>query len=611
MNFLRSAVLYVPLFFTLIGLTQLKIAVSHAQTSPMLTIPEIQGAGHISPFNGSFVGTSGIVTATTSSGFYLQDPTGDANDATSDGIFVYTDSSPSVSPGDSISLTGNVLEYRPSNRDRYLTITEITSPTISVLSSGNPLPTATQIGPGGRSQPKSIIEDDNFTNFNPTTDGIDYYESLEGMLVAMPTATAVSTTNRFGEFWAIPGQGASRTATGINQLGGITISPGDFNPERIQIDDNLISGASPFVQRGEPISDVVGILDYGFGTYELNVTQPVAHSTMGNLRDTSSIQGTDKRLTVASYNVLNLDPFDGASKFDSLSSDIVDALNSPDIIGLQEIQDSDGPGIDNRLDADLTYGALIASIVNAGGPTYEFAEVPPPFANIDGGEPTGNIRVGYLYNPNRVELVSGSLIRHGDGESEFNNSRKPLEITFNFNGEEITLINNHFASKGGSSGLYENIQPFINGNESAREAQAAFVADIVEQILQADPNANIVVLGDLNDFEFSTPLAELTGGVDPNLFNLYDLLAPEERYSYIFEGNSQALDHILVTDGLLADAEFDPVHINSGLYGASDHDPLLASFLFPVPEPASIAQLLTLLLVSQVVRKRNRTKQKN
>ena len=259
-----------------------------------------------------------------------------------------------------------------------------------------------------------------------------------------------------------------------------------------------------------------------------------------------------------------------------------------------------------RLDADDTYAVLIAAIESAGGPTYEFAEVPPPTGNIDGGEPTGNIRPGYLYNPNRVELVAGSLVRHGDGVPAFNNSRKPLQITFEFNGQEVTLINNHFRAKGGSSGLYENIQPPINGGEGQREDQAAFVADLVDQILANDPDAKVVVLGDLNDFYFFSPLEELTGGPSPSLSDLYQFLPLEERYSSEFRGNSQTLDYILVTDALLSGALFDPVNVNSGLYNSfdvSDHDPVLASFLIPVPEPGSLALCLGVLVAMTLIRR--------
>ena len=560
-----------------------------AQTS--LTIPEIQGAGHFSPFIGANVQTTGIVTALASNGFYMQDPRGDGNLDTSDGILVFTGSSPSVAVGDQLSVTGDVLEFQPGSAG--LTITEIVSQSIGVLSSGNPLP-VTILGPGGRVQPTEVIEDDAFGDYQPASDGIDFYESLEGMYVSIPSATAVSNTNQFGEYYVVPGEGSNIVATGMNSRGGITISPGDFNPERIQIDDTLLGSSSPNVHVGEPVRSIQGVIGYNFSAYELNVTQNVSTPRFSPVVETSTLTAGPNRVTVASYNVLNLDPTDPQGKFDSIASQIVNNLNSPDIIGLQEIQDSDGPGIDDRLDADVTFSQLIQSITSSGGPTYAYAEVPPESANIDGGQPTGNIRVGYLYNPSRVSLVANSLIRHGENEPAFFNSRKPLEATFEFNGELITLINNHFRSKGGSDPLYGIRQPPLNGGEFTRVAQAQFVAGLVEQILAGDPNANVVVLGDLNEFQFLPALEELTGGSDPLLHNLYDLLAEEEQYSFIFEGNSQALDHILATESLLSGAQFDAVHTNSGIgdiglsYTISDHDPLLASFVIGIPEPSTV-----------------------
>ncbi|MEM9351979.1 MAG: endonuclease/exonuclease/phosphatase family protein [Planctomycetota bacterium] len=562
------------------------ISAGRAGAQTILSIPQIQGADHVSPFDGATVSTSGIVTAVGGDGFYLQDPLGDGDDATSDGIFVFTDSSPAVAVGDRLSVTAGVSEFVRGSRPNDLPLTELVSPSFTVLSSGNALPAPVVIGSGGRAQPTSVFDNDGFTSFDPTTDGIDFYESLEGMRVEVRSAAAVSTTNGFGEIWAVPDGGAG--ATGFNARGGITISAGDFNPERVQIDDNLLPQDSPSTQMGDLLGDVVGVMNYAFGDYEINATTPLARTPGGVAPEQSSLQGAANRLTVASYNVLNLDPFDSSAKFDALGSQIANNLNAPDIVALQEIQDSDGPGGNFRLDADATYAGLIDSIRDAGGPTYFFAEVPPPTGNIDGGEPTGNIRVGYLYNPDRVSLVGGSLIRHGDGVGEFNNSRKPLEATFEFNGEEVTLINNHFRAKGGSTGLFEVIQPPINGGESTREEQAEFVADLVDQIVAADPDARVIVLGDLNDFGFSTPLAELTGQPDSVLSNLEELLDPTDRFTFVFDGNSQSLDHMLVTDSLLAGADFETVNLNAGLLGSpSDHDPLLASFVVGVPEPGT------------------------
>ncbi len=578
----------------LINCTPVKIIT--AQT--IVAIPDIQGAGHISPYDSLAVETTGVVTVIASNGFYLQDPVGDGNDATSDAVFVKTDPA-AVAVGDSIRLTAKVVEFQPTN-SRNLTVTELVSANISTISRGNTLPAPIVIGIGGRPQPTSIIEDDNFGSFDPATDGIDYYESMEGMLLKLPAVQAVAKpNNQSGKIWAVPNGGAA--ATGMNAEGGITTSPGDFNPEMVQLVDKLLGEPLPDAQKGDGLGDAIGVMGYDSGFYELNVIQPLVHTPNDLTPPRSSLRGTLNRLTVASYNVRNLDPFDDAAKYSALGSQIVNNLNSPDILGLQEIQDSDGPGGDVRLDADETYTALIAAISAAGGPTYEFAEIPPPIGNIDGGQRTGNIRVGYLYNPERVDLVSGSLIRHGDGESAFANSRKPLEATFEFNGQQVTIINNHFRSKGGSSGLYENIQPPTNGGVEQREDQAAFVANLVEQKLTIDSDAKIIVLGDLNDFYFFSPLAKLTGGTTPPLKDLYETVPLEERYSSEFRGNSQTLDYILVTDALFNKVMFDPVNLNSGLFNSftiSDHDPVLASLLLPVPEPTTLSLALAAICLA-------------
>ncbi len=119
-------------------------------------------------------------------------------------------------------------------------------------------------------------------------------------------------------------------------------------------------------------------------------------------------------------------------------------------------------------------------------------------------------------------------------------------------------------------------------------AQAQIVRGIVDNAV-ANGNNNVIVLGDLNDFYDSDPLNELVSS--GNLIRLWDFLPVEERYSYIFRGISQALDHILVTPTLYGSVlDFAPQHIDSDYpafpYGndngvvwrASDHDPLVALF---------------------------------
>jgi predicted extracellular nuclease len=207
------------------------------QTAGTIRIHDIQGAAHISPLNGQLVtNVPGIVTAIASNGFYLQDPNPDNDDATSEGIFIFTSSSPTVAVGDSILVSGRVIEFRPGNNADNLTITEISdSPTITVLSSGNTLPAATILGNGGRTIPNQIISNDQVGNnvenpatiFDPAQDGIDFYESLEGMRVQVNNARATSPTNSFGEIWALADNGANATST--TSKGGSLINSSDFN----------------------------------------------------------------------------------------------------------------------------------------------------------------------------------------------------------------------------------------------------------------------------------------------------------------------------------------------------------------------------------------------
>ncbi len=575
---------------------------------PDLTpIYEIQAAAHISPLNGQTVITRGIVTAVDSNGFYLQDATGDGNDATSDGIFVFTSSRPTVSIGDEIEAEGQVSEFIPGGASTgNLSTTQLFRPTIEVLSSGNDLPAAVILGEGGRIPPNQIIDNDNFAVFDPEEDGIDFFESLEGMRVTIQDALAVSGTNRFGEIYTVVDNGAS--ATGLSDRGTINISPDDFNPERVQIqfDAGILPGFNVSVDTGAQLGDVTGVVGYNFGNFEVNVTEEFTPIAASDLQpEVSSITGADDRLTVASYNVLNLDPNDGDGdtdiangRFEAIAQQIVNNLNTPDIIGLQEVQDNNGSVSSSVVAADETLQLLIDEIEAISGIRYELIDNPFIGNNTSGGQPGGNIRAAFLYNPQRVDFVEGSLqtvVDPADQQTNPNNpffdTRLPLSGQFLFNGEAVTVVTNHFSSKGGSSPLFGQNQPSvsdqpgagqedpaINGSLDERQAQADAVNDFVAGILSNDPTANVVVVGDFNEFEFISPLEIL----EQNLTNLTNTLPENERYSFIFDGNSQALDHILASDSLNDSALFDMVHVNTEFADsdqkASDHDPLLASF---------------------------------
>lgn len=561
--------------------------------TPPVRISDIQGASHRSPLVGQTVSNvPGIVTALASNGFYLQDPNPDTNDATSEGIFVFTSSAPTVAVGDSIRVNGTVTEFRPGGASgtNNLTITEITSPTITVLSSGNALPAATILGNGGRTIPTTVIDNDTTgslnagasTTFDPSQDGIDFYESLEGMRVQVNNPLATSPTRSFGtsqEIWVLADNGAN--ATSRTARGGSLITLTDFNPERIQIDDLNNSLVLPTVNVGTQLSSVVGVVNYDFSNYEVLVsTAPTVVTPSPLQKEVTALAPTANQLTVATFNVENLDPSDGTTKFSNLANRIVANLLAPDIITVEEIQDNNGATNDGVVDASTTYQTLINAIVAAGGPAYQYRQI-DPVDDQDGGEPGGNIRQGFLFNPNRVSFVDGSLQRLTDTNltdgDAFASSRKPLVGTFTFNGQQVTVVGNHFNSKGGDQPLFGTNQPPVLSSEAQRSQQATIVANYVQTILASNSAANVIVAGDLNDFEFSNPLTILE---NVGLTSLVETLPANERYTYNFEGNAQVLDHILASGNLRTNLDgYDVVHINSEFADQdSDHDPVVARF---------------------------------
>ncbi|WP_319546352.1 endonuclease/exonuclease/phosphatase family protein [Ruegeria conchae] len=591
----------------------------------IVAIYEIQGAGHVSDFVlaegqtvaefyetlpagtsnvfGDLVSTSGIVTAVDSNGFYLQDPDGDGDDATSDAIFVFTGSSPTVSVGDAVSVGGTVAEFFPGGTGSgNLSSTQLTNVfDLEVQSSGNTLPDAVMIGndPGERAVPNQSIDDDAFASFEPIQDGIDFFESLEGMRVTATDLQAVSGTSRFGEIFAVTDQGSG--ATGLSERGTLNISPDDFNPEKIQIDEDsgIFDFDFPSVNVGDLLGDVTGVVGYSFGNFEILPTEDFTPNiqSAGLEPESTDIPGSANELTIATYNVLNLDPNDddgdqdvADGRFDAIAAQITNNLGSPDIIGLQEVQDNSGSVDDGTVSAAETLAELAAAIVAAGGPAYEVIDNTFIGDGTSGGQPGGNIRTAFLYNPERVTLVEGSVQTiggQGPGEA-FEGARLPLVADFVFNGETVTVVNNHFSSKGGSAPILGTEQDFaarqedvtVNGSLDERQAQSQAVQDFVNGL---GAEANAVVLGDFNEFEFVSPVADLENNT--SLVNLTNDIPEDERYTFEFQGNSQSLDHIMVSEGLYAGALVDIIHVNSEFAAtsarASDHDPMLTSLFLP------------------------------
>jgi uncharacterized repeat protein (TIGR01451 family) len=582
----------------------------------MMAIHHIQAAGHVSPLVGRVVeDVHGIVTALTSRGFYMQDPHPDSDIATSEAIYVYTGGDSMVTVGAEVLVSGKVAEYYPGGYDTgNLSTSELGNVTVVVSSTGNALPAPIVIGTGGRVPPHQVIDDDANSTFDPTMDGIDFYESLEAMLIQVNDAVAVGPTSEHGEIPVVGDSGDN--AAVLTPRRGIVIQPDDFNPERIIIDDAIVRDG-PKVDVGASFTGpITGVLDYSFGSFKLLNTVPLPTTSGGAISETTAPPAT-AQLRVASFNVENLDPKvetmstpgdtdDDTARFIGLANQIVNNLQSPDIIALQEVQDNSGADDDGTVDATTTYISLTTAIQAAGGPAYDFRDIAPQDGQ-DGGQPGGNIRVGFLFRPDRVTFVdrghatatdtvtvttgaSGVELSLSPGRIDpsniaFNASRKSLAGEFIFNGRKIFVIANHLKSKGGDTPLFGRIQPPVLGSAVTRKLQAQVINDFVEGILALDPHANVVVVGDLNDFQFSEPISDVLAA--DVLINLVSTLPITEQYTYIYDGNSQVLDHVLVSDNLFenAYAGFDIVHTNAEFaYSSmrpSDHDPIVATFTLP------------------------------
>ncbi|MGE6754553.1 cell wall-binding repeat-containing protein [Rossellomorea sp. NPDC071047] len=560
-----------------------------------LSIHDIQGDSHASPYENMTVSNvQGIVTAKAgSNAFYMQEETPDDNLATSEGIYVYAKGN-SVKVGDKVNVAGQVKEWR---EDGYadakdLLTTQITASAVTVESSGNTVPAAIMMGVD-RVPPSEVIEDDEMTSFDPETDGLDFYESLEGMLIEIPDATITGPV-KYDELPVVVNTSEDQHRT---RAGGVLISPEDYNPERMLID---VDGMNINAKTGDMLDgSVTGNVSYDYSNFKIRPTGTFPTVVDGKTaQEVTSITPVKEDLTIASYNIENFYAGIEESKVEKIADSIVSNMKTPDIIGLVEVQDNNGPTDDGTTDASASYETIIKAIEEAGGPTYEFTDI-APLDKTDGGQPGGNIRVGFIYNPERVQLtekdagdavtsvgVDENGLTHNPGRIDptneaFDDSRKALAAEFMFNGEKVIVVANHFNSKGGDGALFGADHPVVLGSEVQRLKQAEVLNDFVNDVNKKVEDANVVVLGDLNDFEFSAPINTLEGDV---LTNMMEKLPAEERYTYIYQGNSQVLDHILVTNNLAKTTMVDSININSDFSEedgrASDHDPVLAKIQF-------------------------------
>ncbi len=599
-------------FNPLVQTTQI---LAFALGSGPVDIEAIQGAGHRSPFEGRWVrGVVGLVTGDypeKQAGFWMEAESEDGFAASSRGILVLQpEPATPIVPGHRVRVDGRVLEAaRPGD----LGTTSLHASAVEILAPDQPLPPPVDIGRGGRRPPTEVVDNDGLRVFEPEFDGLDFWESLEGMRVVLTDPPVVEPTNRYGDLTI--DASSSPLATATTPAGGLLLRPGDLNPERLSVDFAAL-GESPAAAVGSVFQGrLQGIVGYRHSTYRLYVQEPLPSlQAAAPPRESTELTAGQGRLTIATFNVLNLSAAGPESRFRALAEALTVSLGGPDIVALQEVQDDTGSVDDGVVTAEATLQRLVEAVADAGGPTYMAYEIDPQ-DNRDGGQPGSNIRPAFLIASERVTLVdrggaAGSLegaawqryvggvgLRAnparlapsspafaGDESRGFSASRKPLVIEVEFAGRRLMVVNNHWSSKGGDDSTFGDRQPPIRHSEDQRSQQARLVADFVEELLELDPTAGIVVLGDLNEHEFRSPLRILTASGLQNL--LWDLPSGD-RYTFNFRGNSQVLDHILVNDSLLerARARLDIVHINSNWEPAgssSDHDPLVVELDFDV-----------------------------
>ena len=534
---------------------------AQAADSPIYAI---QGSGTVSPLLNQTVTTTGVVTKVLNNGFFLQDVAGDGDPTTSDGILIFTGSAPTVTAGQTVRLSGKVVEFNTgssSNLDtKAHTVTELTTITgLSVLGTGS------SVTPVVVSLPEAVNDD---------------LERYEGMLVTLRGPLTVSQNYfqaRYGQLTLSAG-GRMETPTNRFRPGAQAMALAEENARRrIVLDDGLTTqninptpyvGANGLPRAGDTVGDITGVIDYGLATasnagagdYKIHpVATPVIMPTNPRTVQPEAVGGN---VRVASFNVLNYfttftngqtasgQAGQGCSQGSSVTASncrganslvefqrqrakIVEALAAVngDAIGLMEIQNNGDVAAQNLVDA-------LNAKVGAG--TY--AVVPDPA----GGAGTDAIKVAMIYKTTKLSRV-------GAPQTDFDGvfSRPPLAQTFAAaNGERFTLVVNHLKSKGScpSSGLDADAGDGQGCWNDTRVQQTRKLRPFIANLQITSASNDVLVVGDLNAYAKEDPVDELTSNGFVDEIGKFSTLG----YSYVFDGASGRLDHALSTPSLSA-----------------------------------------------------------
>ena len=550
------------------------------------TIPGIQGAGYTSPCLGSVSTIPGCITGIAATGFYMQAPSGDGNPATADGIFVYRGSTwtnPSGwAPGQQVNVSGTIIEF-------YNTTEFQAGNTVNVTGSCT-LPTPVTISP----------------NTTPNSDPMSLYERYEGMRVAMSfNGWVVGPTKRF----------TSRFTAGDPEIAFVDFGSSIPSYSRVFEMDypgyqgiNYITGGLnqdlPDLDFGDGLSgsNITGVLGYQFDKYTLLVDSPPALVTVDNADVTSNEIATDPAVyefDICYFNVENnfdnIDdgqgdwgdwapgwPTSGSAaglalyqaKQAGLASLIVNKLQSCRVIGLEEMEGK-----------QQVYNDLAAAVGAADG-SHTWTGV-----YVESGD-SRDISQGFLYRDDvtlvgGVTPVSGATYTGRVSDSSLDFVRVPATALFRFNNAtpyqvDIYAYAFHFKSKGNSASC---------STPDCTDVRLKEAADMRDLMAYHQTNGQYAVGGgDLNDTIGSTPIAVLDSSTA--VYGLFYDLPAGARYSYIFNGESEVLDHIYLTANLAVQSppanlwghRFSAVHVDADFPTSehiSDHDPLRVRLALP------------------------------
>jgi len=612
----------------------------------LLRIAQIQGITHLSPFLGHAVTTRGVVTAIgipdsadardwskfpgreLPTEIILQDPEGDGDDRSSEALSVFLPGTVAgYRVGQMLEVRGVVHEIRSGGGFSGTSLRMVES--VNVLAENQALPEPVLIGTGGRllasKLPSSFAGNLNARSQLNINEGIDFWESLEGMRVTLKSPRVTGTRGGLKDFNAVK-QGrasyveVSLVAEGMDSPEDRTSSNGnfydpyvrDFNIETIKMVDGPLSPAIDptklILENGDKFAqDLDGILGFnrntfGDGRFVFYLTgsleSPRKKETAMDDRPKTRFESSPDHLVVASWNVENLGGTD-ADRIKDTAAIISTHLKCPDVLSMPEIQDNNAENILGGSAADQTLGNLIKAL-KCPGSDYKPINIDPiPFR--DGGEFGGNIRVAMIYNAARISfLPKGNPTANSDTFVEANGSlnqnpgridprnpalegsRKPLVAEFFFKGQRVFVIGNHFNSMLGEGSPLGAMQPYRFRTEKSRTAIAGVVRNFIEELRSRDANAHLVVAGDFNSYQQSNSMQTLAGDFLVNMMTADGLFPRNKWFTTNYDGNSGAIDFIFASRPLMTkDPEFEILHLNSPfMVRASDHDPIMARFKF-------------------------------